>query len=53
MPQQWDERLGQLELCKRLVKGSNDARMREALLIEIFALETRRAELEKRVLLRQ
>jgi hypothetical protein len=38
----------QIELCKRLVKGTADSRMREALLIEIFALETRVAELEKR-----
>ena len=48
MPPVWDELLGQLELCKRLVKGSTDERMREALLIEIFDLETRRAELENR-----
>ena len=50
MPQVRDELLGQIELCKRLVKGSNDTRMREALLIEIFALEARRADLEKREL---
>ena len=50
MAEVWDELLDQIELCKRLVKGSRDARMREALLIEIFALETRRAELEKRTL---
>jgi hypothetical protein len=53
MAQIWDELLGEIELCKRLVKGSTDARMREALLIEIFALETRKAELEKRELARQ
>jgi hypothetical protein len=53
MPEIWDELLGQIELCKRLVKGSSDGRMREALLIEIFALEARRAELEKRELARQ
>jgi hypothetical protein len=53
MPEVWNELLGQIELCKRLVKGSTDTRMRQALLIEIFALETRRAELEKRELARQ
>ena len=53
MAEVWDELLGQLELCKRMVKGARDARMREALLIEIFALETRRAQLEKRELARQ
>jgi hypothetical protein len=53
MAEIWDELMGQIELCKRLVKGSSDARMREALLIEIFALETRRAELEKREVARQ
>ena len=53
MPQVWDELLGQIELCKRLVKGSTDARMREALLVQIFDLEARRAEIEKRELGRQ
>ena len=53
MAQAWNELVGQIELCKRLVKGARDARMREALLNEIFALETRRAELERRELPRQ
>lgn len=53
MAESWDELLGQIELCKRLVKGSNDARMREALLIEIFDLETQRAQREQRKLPRQ
>ena len=53
MPKAWDELLGQLEFCKRLVKGSQDSRMREALLIEIFALEARKAELERREVARQ
>ena len=50
MPEVWHELVGQIELCKRLVKGSHDARMREALLLELFALESRRAELEQRKL---
>ena len=53
MAEAWIELVGQIELCKRLVKGSPDTRMREALLEEIFVLETRRAALEKRVLPRQ
>ena len=48
MLQAREELVGQIELCKRLVKGTGDQRMREALLVEIFALETRVAELEHR-----
>jgi hypothetical protein len=43
-----DEVQGQIELCKRLFRGTADTRMREALLVEIFTLETRVAEMDKR-----